>query len=80
MNGLGYRYLQQEKLAEALAVFQWTVAAFPTSGNAYDSLGEAFMKQGDRAAAIANYEQSLALDPTNTNAVKMLAELRQTAP
>lgn len=80
MNGLGYRYLQQEKLAEALAVFQWTVAAFPASGNAYDSLGEAFMKQGDRAAAIANYEQSLALDPTNTNAVKMLAELRQTTP
>ncbi|MBP6506697.1 MAG: FKBP-type peptidyl-prolyl cis-trans isomerase [Opitutaceae bacterium] len=78
LNGLGYHYLQHDKAAEALAVFQWTVAAFPNSGNAYDSLGEAWVKQGDRAAAIANYEKSFALDPTNKNAEKMLAELKAT--
>lgn len=77
LNGLGYHYLQRGKTAEALAVFQWTVAAFPDSGNAYDSLGEAWVKMGDRAAAIANYEKSLALDPANKNAEKMLAELKQ---
>lgn len=76
LNGLGYFYLMRDKTEEALAVFQWTVATFPESGNAYDSLGEAWVKKGDRAAAIANYEKSLALDPKNENAVKMLKELK----
>lgn len=75
LNGLGYFYLMRDKTEEALAVFQWTVASFPESGNAYDSLGEAWVKKGDRAQAIAHYEKSLALDPKNENAVKMLKEL-----
>ncbi len=78
LNSLGYFYLMRDKTEEALAVFQWTVEAFPDSGNAYDSLGEAWVKKGDRATAMANYEKSLALDPKNENAEKMLKELKAT--
>ena len=78
MNGLGYRYLGQDKLPEALAVLKWNTELFPASANVYDSYGEALVKAGQRAAALENYGKSLALDPKNKNAEKMLAEIKAT--
>ncbi len=78
LNLLGYRYLQKNKLPEAMAIFQWNVELNPTSGNVYDSLGEAYIKAGDRALALKNYAKSLELDPTNKNAERMLAALKAT--
>ena len=77
LNTLGYRLMQQQKIKEAIRVFQLNVEAYPQSGNVYDSLGEAYMKNGDKQLAIENYEKSLKLDPGNANAVGVLKKLKE---
>lgn len=76
VNNLGYQYLTQNKLDEAIAVFTWNVRHYPQSWNVYDSLGEAFAKKGDTAAAIENYEKSVAMNPDNTNGKQFLKKLK----
>ncbi len=76
INRLGYRFLGERKVDEAVAVFTLNVEAFPESWNVYDSLGEAYMVRGDREQAIENYERSIELNPNNTNGVEMLKQLR----
>jgi hypothetical protein len=75
LNTLGYRLLQQRKIAEAVEFLKLNVEAFPDSANAYDSLGEAYMIAGDKALAVENYQKSLELDPRNANAAQMLKKL-----
>jgi len=77
LNRLGYRFMQKQKMDEAIFVFFINVEQFPNSANAYDSLGEAYMKNGQTKLAIQNYEKSLKLNPKNTNAIKMLKKLKQ---
>ena len=76
LNTLGYVYIQQGKLKEAIRVLQLNVEAYPASSNVYDSLGEAYMRNGDKQLAIENYEKSLKLDAGNSNAVEMLKKLK----
>ncbi|HEY0728476.1 MAG TPA: tetratricopeptide repeat protein, partial [Pyrinomonadaceae bacterium] len=75
INGLGYRFLREKKLPEALAYFKLNVEFYPKSSNVYDSLGEAYMANGDKELAIANYKKSLELNPKNTNATEALKKL-----
>ena len=75
-NSLGYEFLGQRKIPEAIALFQMNVELFPGSANVYDSLGEAFLLSGDREQAIANYRRSLELNPNNQNAKDMLQKLQ----
>ena len=75
LNILGYNYLNNNELEEAIAVFKLNVEAFPESFNVYDSLGEAFMKQGDNKNAIENYEKSVEINPGNTQGIEMLSKL-----
>lgn len=77
LNSIGYDWLGKDRGADALAVFQLNVEAYPGSADAYDSLGEGYMRAGDKAHAIESYERSLALNPANANAVAMLAKLRR---
>jgi tetratricopeptide (TPR) repeat protein len=74
-NDLGYRFLQDGKLSEAIAVFKLNVASFPESANAHDSLGEAYMKNGQNGLAADSYRKSLELNPANENAARMLEKL-----
>ena len=76
LNTLGYRLLQQDKLAEAVAVLGMNAAAFPASWNSWDSLGEACAKAGDRERAVAHYAKSVELNPANQNGKDALARLR----
>jgi len=76
LNNLGYNFIKQGKLKEAIRVLQLNVEAYPNSSNVYDSLGEAYMRNGEKAPAIENYEKSLKLDPRNTGAVEALKKLR----
>ncbi len=64
-NNLGYRLLGNKKIKEAIAIFELNVAAYPDSGNAYDSLGEAYAIDGNREAALKSYRKSVQLDPDN---------------
>ncbi len=75
INGLGYLYLQEGKLEEALAVFHMNVSAFPESWNAYDSLAEGYLEAGNKVKAKHNYKKALALNPESPSAIAALKEL-----
>jgi len=75
LNRLGYKFLGQDDLESALAIFKLNVEMFPEASNPYDSLGEVYLKKGDSTLAITNYKKSLELDVTNDNAVKILTDL-----
>ena len=74
-NALGYKFLRQNHLTEAIAVFKMNTALYPESANVYDGLGEAYMQSGDKKKAILNYQKSLQLNPENANATEMLKKL-----
>jgi len=76
LNRLGYMLLAEERVDEAIRIFQLNVKMYSQSSNVYDSLGEAYMKNGQKEYAIKNYERSLELNPNNTNAEEMLNKLR----
>ena len=76
-NALGYRLLQNGKVAEAIEIFKLNVKAYPESFNVYDSLGEAYMTQGNRELAIQNYRKSVALNPQNENGKEKLEKLEE---
>jgi tetratricopeptide (TPR) repeat protein len=77
LNAAGYALLQYNKVNEAIELFNFMVAEFPQSANAYDSRGEAYMKAGNKELAIADYKKSLELNPNNDNAKKMLEQLQK---
>jgi len=75
-NTLGYRLLSQERIDQALFVFEFNARRYPDSWNAHDSLGEAYLKAGRTKDAIRSYERSLRLNPGNDKTKKMLEALR----
>jgi tetratricopeptide (TPR) repeat protein len=74
-NDLGYRYLEDDKIEEAVEVFKLNVKLYPTAWNTYDSLGEAYAKAGNKDLAIENYKRSIELNPENEHGKDMLAKL-----
>ena len=76
INDIGYGFLSDKKMAEAIALFKLNVELHSNSWSAFDSLGEAYMKNGEKALAIFNYEKSLALNPKNTAGAKKLEQLK----
>lgn len=72
INMMGYRFLVNNYIDEAIKVFQLYVFLLPNSFNSYDSYGEALLASGDTAQAIVNYKKSLELNPDNNNAVQVL--------
>jgi imidazolonepropionase-like amidohydrolase len=77
INGLGYRFLNENKYPEAIAMLRMNTEDFPKSANTYDSLAEALFKSGDVAQARATYAKALEVDPKYPNADfarKFLAE------
>ena len=75
LNQRGHQLLDGDRLAEAIALFEISVALFPDSWNAHDSLGEAYLKARRVEMAVRCYEKSLELNPHNTNAIEMLRRL-----
>ena len=75
MNTLGYEYLNEGKVKEAIVLFQLNVEAFPEAYNTYDSLGDAYLENRQYELAILNYKISLNLNPNNSNAKEKLREL-----
>jgi tetratricopeptide (TPR) repeat protein len=77
LNGVAYALLGQNKVSEAIELFNFMVSEYPQSANAYDSCGEAYMRAGNNGLAIENYRKSLELNPDNENAKKMLEQLQK---
>ncbi|MFL6216015.1 MAG: serine hydrolase [Blastocatellia bacterium] len=76
INSLGYQYLRDKKIKEAIEIFKLNVELFPQSSNVYDSLGEAYMENGERELAIQNYQKAIEMNPENQNAIEMLKKLQ----
>lgn len=75
INTLGYEYLGNNLIDDAILLFKFNVEVFPESFNVYDSLGEAFMKANNYELAMVNYKKSLELNPKNSNAVEQIKKL-----
>jgi predicted alpha/beta superfamily hydrolase len=74
-NYLGYLRIEQNRLNEALILFQKNTNNFPLSLNAWDSYGECLKTMGRKKEAIDAYKKVLEINPKNKNAAKMIEEL-----
>jgi tetratricopeptide (TPR) repeat protein len=76
-NALGYKLMQENKLEEAVYIFEKGAKLYPDSWNAYDSLGECLAKAGKKERAIESYRKSLELNPGNKNGRAAMQQLEQ---
>jgi beta-lactamase regulating signal transducer with metallopeptidase domain/TolA-binding protein len=76
-NSVGYVFLYNEKVKEAIAIFELNVKEYPDSWNVYDSLGEAYMVAGKYDEARANYEVALEKNPESESSQHALQELKK---
>jgi tetratricopeptide (TPR) repeat protein len=74
-NAPGYRFLQQNRMPQAMTVFRMNAETFPQSADVYDSLAEAYLYWGDKYNTILNYKKSLELNPQNENARSRLESM-----
>lgn len=58
LNRIGYVFLNDGNIKEAITVFKSNVERFPKSANVYDSLGEAYEKNNKIKLAKENYEKA----------------------
>ena len=75
LNGLGYYYINNQKLEEAKAVFKLNIELYPENANVYDSYAEALMINSENEKAIKYYRKSLKLNPNNENAKNMVQQI-----
>lgn len=61
LNTLGYLFLSEERVEEAIAVFEMNVEAYPEAPNPYDSLGDAYSEAGRLEDARRSYERAVEL-------------------
>ena len=76
-NTLGYVFLFNKKVDEALTVFKANTILYPDSWNVYDSMGEGLLVVGKYDKARKYYEKSIAINPENENGKKMLAKMEE---
>jgi C-terminal processing protease CtpA/Prc len=76
LNKIGYTFLQQKSINNAIYVFKENVKLFPNNANSWDSLGEAYFTNRDKENAIQCYHKALELDPNSETAKAMLQKLK----
>ena len=77
LNTLGYEFLRNNKIDEAIKIFTLNINQFPDLANAYDSRGEAYFEKKDYKASRTDYQKVLELEPTNQNAKEMLLKIEK---
>ena len=75
LNNLGYYYLGNGDVENALAVFKTNIEGFPDGFNTYDSYGEALLASGKKEEGIENYKKSIRLNPANKHGIQVLNDL-----
>ena len=76
LNRLGYAFLYEDKIEEAIKIFQLLVSEFPETANPYDSLAEAYFLKEDYKLATDNYTKAISLGGTGGNAKSMLDKIK----
>lgn len=77
LNRMGYDLLQNSRIEEAIAVFEYNVEMYPDSWNTYDSLGDAYSAAENMEKAMESYRKSLELNPDSPSAQKLQKLERQ---
>ncbi len=75
LNVMGYGFLQNGEVAEAISIFKLNLELYPAYANGYDSLGEAYLQAQDKKSAIRAYRKALELDPQMKSAKEALGKL-----
>lgn len=76
-NAIGYNFLNDKKISQAIKIFQLNTQMYPKAWNTFDSLGEGYAAAGNKELAIKNYEISLKLNPKNDNAKIWIEKLKK---
>ncbi|MFY0602765.1 MAG: hypothetical protein JXQ93_02365 [Flavobacteriaceae bacterium] len=75
LNSIGYEFLQEKSLDNAIKVFQENAKLYPNEANSWDSLGEAYFYKRDKVLSLKAYKKALELDSNSASAKKMIQEL-----
>ncbi|MEA5403324.1 S41 family peptidase [Arcicella sp. DC2W] len=76
LNKIGYAFLMENSVYNAVTVFQENVKLFPTNANAWHSLGEAYFINNDKENALKSYQKAVELDPNLGSAKEMIQKLK----
>jgi tetratricopeptide (TPR) repeat protein len=66
LNKIGYEFLKEKKIDNAIVVFKESTRLFPQDSNSWDSLGEAYLFNNDKQNALKAYKEALKLNPNST--------------
>ncbi|RZJ81798.1 MAG: tetratricopeptide repeat protein [Flavobacterium sp.] len=75
LNKIGYAFLKEKSVENAIVVFEENARLFPANANTWDSLGEAYFINHDKENALKAYKKALALDPNSESAKAMIQKL-----
>lgn len=67
MNTLGYNLMEEDRVEDAIKVFNLNIGFFPNSAFCYDSMSDAYIKAGENDLAIECMEKALELLPNDTD-------------
>ncbi|WP_346291427.1 tetratricopeptide repeat protein [Sphaerothrix gracilis] len=76
----GYRLLAQDRVSDAIALFESIVRQRPNSVEALQGLGIAYRRAGQDANALATYQRIIEIDPDNQLALSTLGYLGEFRP
>lgn len=76
INRLGWTFVEQNRITEALKIFKLNTELYPNGFNTYNSYGEILLKTGDKENAIKAFEKTLELNPNFEFAKKMLSKIK----
>ncbi|HMG07975.1 MAG TPA: serine hydrolase [Mucilaginibacter sp.] len=75
LDKLGYAFVNEGKLQDAISVLQLNAEAFPKSVNCYDSLGEIYAMNGQKERAKEAFKTALKLDPNCERCLRKLKKI-----
>ena len=75
LNQIGYDFLFENKIDDAIEIFKLNTELFPDSANAWDSYGEGLLAQGKKEEALKAYKKALSIRPDLPSAIEQVKEL-----
>ncbi len=76
INGLGYKYLYEKDITNAIQLFELNTRLYSHSQNVWDSYAEGLLLQGDTTQAIFYYQKALDMYPCNQGIETRLMALK----
>ena len=77
-NKIGYDFLKEKSVSNAIIVFKENTRLFPNDANTWDSLGEAYVALQDTENALKAYEKALSLAPDSNSVKTIIDQLKST--